>query len=325
MEITSSAEKLAQDWKLKIKDWNLNAALKAGTALADGKSVLTRNGQGFHDHGTPFGVLGEQKFRMATSDVRKAHKDANMLAVFSTEKGDIVWYEFKNEVIGNEQDKRGGIYPASAYFLFAKGEGQKFVDQVQAEPSLADALVSAQFPVFKSEVKVQDWKELLYLPQDLFFQTMNEQVKVLSKRQNETGHTTDSISSTLKKLEGTFRILREQAVVQKGSLYIGVDNSRQDQTVSEVLDAYASHLKQNKQTEINEFLTTEERYNELLNSLTDEKTRQVLLSFYKVSESGSWRELSGRIASFQGYKRDGFPSVEDVKDSERWLLEQSKT
>lgn len=182
MEITSSAETLAQDWKLKIKDWNLNAALKADTALADGKVVLHRNGQGFYDHGSNFGVLGEQKFRMAMGDVFKKHKDANILAVFTHERGDIVLYRFKNEVQANEQDKRGGIYPASAYFLFDKCEGENFIEQVKNEPCLPDALVQTQFPIFKSEVKTEDWKELLYLPQDLFFQTLEEQIVVLAKR-----------------------------------------------------------------------------------------------------------------------------------------------
>jgi hypothetical protein len=64
--------------------------------------------------------------------------------------------------------------------------------------------------------------------------------------------------------------------------------------------------------------------NETLNSLTDEKTKQVLLSFYKVDEDKPWRELEGRIASFQGYKRDNFPSKDDVSDSQRWLSEDKK-
>lgn len=182
MEITSSAEKLAQDWKIKIKDWNLNAALKAGTVLADGKTVLPRHGQGFYDHGANFGVLGEQKFRMAMSEVRKLHKDANMLAVFPMVIGDVILYQFRNHVTADGQDKRGGVYPASAYFLVDSRMGQKFVDQVQSEPSLADALVVAKFPVFRSEVKVEDWKKLLYLPQDLFIPTINDQIKVLATR-----------------------------------------------------------------------------------------------------------------------------------------------
>lgn len=184
MEIASSAEKLAQDWKLKIKDWNLHAVLPANTEIADGKAVLPRNNQGFHDHGTNFGVLGEQKFRMAITDVKKLHKDANLLAVFPTENGDIVWYEFKHEMKGVDAQGRGGIYPASAYFLFNSGEGQKFVNQVQEEQTLADALVATKFPIFKQEVKVQDWNEILYLPQDLFFKTMEEQIKVINKKQD---------------------------------------------------------------------------------------------------------------------------------------------
>lgn len=181
MEIATSAEKLAQDWKLKIRDWNLHAALPANTEIADGKVVLPRNNQGFHDHGTNFGVLGEQKFRMAITDVKKVHKDANLLAVFPTENGDVVWYEFKHEMKGVDAQGRGGVYSASAYFLFNSGEGQKFVNQVQEEPSLTDALVASKFPIFKQEVKVQDWNEILYLPQDLFFKTMEEQIKVIKK------------------------------------------------------------------------------------------------------------------------------------------------
>lgn len=324
MEIASSAEKLAQDWKLKIRDWNLHAALPANTEIADGKVVLPRNSQGFHDHGTNFGVLGEQKFRMAITDVKKAHKDANLLAVFPTENGDIVWYEFKHEMKGVDAQGRGGVYSASAYFLFNSGEGQKFVNQVQEEPSLADALVASKFPIFKQEVKVQDWNEILYLPQDLFFKTMEEQIKVINKKQDKEEYSQEFLATTLKNLEGTFRILREQTVLQSGSLYIGVDPSRRDQTAHEVIDAYVAHLKQNREAEIRNFFQTPERYDETLNSLTNEKTKQVLLSFYKVDEDKPWRELEGRIASFQGYKRDNFPSKDDVSDSQRWLLEHKK-
>ncbi len=185
MEVISTVEKLAQGWKLKIRDWNLKAALPAQTPLPDGKVVPGSKAQGFDDLGTNFGQLGEIRFRSAISEVTKAHKEANLLAVFPTKKGDIVWYLFKSEMKGVDSQKRGGVFDSSAYFLFDTGDGQKFVDDVRSESSLPDVLVAAQFPVFNSEIKVQGWKELIYLPQDLFIPTMKEQINILAAKQGD--------------------------------------------------------------------------------------------------------------------------------------------
>jgi hypothetical protein len=182
MEIPTSAEKLAQSWKLKVKDWDLNAALVSGTDLADGIKVSKINEHGFVSHKTSFGTLGQEKFRMAIGDVEAAHKDSNFLTVFPNNDTEIIMYRFKNFMPATDADKRSGFMWASAYFVVDKGEGSKFIDQVKQEPTLADALLMAQFPVFKSDVKTRDWDNLLYLPQDLFFRTAEQQIQVIAKR-----------------------------------------------------------------------------------------------------------------------------------------------
>jgi hypothetical protein len=97
MEFTSGAEKLAQDWKLKIQDWNLNACLVAGLSLADGVQVSEMHQHGFYDHKTNFGQIMPLRFSVTVPDVSRAHPDANLLAVFPYKNGqEIVWYQFKN-------------------------------------------------------------------------------------------------------------------------------------------------------------------------------------------------------------------------------------
>jgi hypothetical protein len=174
MEITSSAEKLAQDWKLKIKDWNINAAFIAGLPLADGIVTSMKN-----EHG----ILGEMQFRMAISGVEKKHPDANLMAVFSDQNSqDIVWYKFKSFMPSTERDKRSGFGPASIYFLFDQGDGEKFVQQVKSEPTLADALVTSKFPEFAAKVEVKPWKEIIFLPQDLANGDIDTKVQVIASK-----------------------------------------------------------------------------------------------------------------------------------------------
>lgn len=183
MEITSSAEKLAQDWKLKIKDWNINAAFIADLPLADGIKTSVANEHGYYDHKKSFGPLGEIKFRMAIADIEKTHKEANLLAVFPDKNGqEIVWYKFENFMPPTTRDKRSGFGPANVYFLFNNGEGDKLVQQVKSDPTLLDALVAAKFPELATKVEVKPWKEILFLSQDLSLQNIESQIQVIASR-----------------------------------------------------------------------------------------------------------------------------------------------
>ncbi len=180
MEITSSVEKLAQDWKLKIKDWNLNARLAQGVVLADDKNVVDPS-LNYSNHGRDFGTLGSQDFRMTIGDVKKAHPEACFLAVFEHHEGDIVFYRSESSTLGGEQDKRTTVAgDCLFYFLFNKGDGLKFIDDVRLTPDLPDLLVKIEFPIYKNNLK--DWKELIYLPQELSFKERNNQLNILATR-----------------------------------------------------------------------------------------------------------------------------------------------
>ncbi len=183
MEITSSADKLAQDWKLKIKDWNLNAPLLPNLELADGVVVSEDKGGGYYDHKTDFGRLGSVPFRVALQDLRKLHPDANLLAVFPYNEGkEIVWYSFENFKPSTPTDKRSGFGPANLYFLFNSGEGEKFIDQVRSEPTLPDALIKTKFPQFAEKVEIKPWKELVFLPQDFNYSGIKDKPQIIATR-----------------------------------------------------------------------------------------------------------------------------------------------
>jgi len=182
MEITSSSEHVV-NWIKKVKDWDLHAGLPSDLNLSDGKSVNSSKAGDFNHHGTDFGKILPMLFSMAIPDIEKIHPDANLLAVLPIgDNQEIVWYKFRNFRTQTATDKRSGISPAILYLLFDKGDGVRFVDAIKEEPTLMDGWIAAKFPELVKQVEIQPWKELLLLPEDLIFNQINTQVKVLSSK-----------------------------------------------------------------------------------------------------------------------------------------------
>lgn len=183
MELTSGAEKLAQDWKLKIKEWNLNASLPEGLEVADGRKVSGYDEWAFKDHGPrTFDSLMTPRFNFSVQRVESEDPDANLLASFPTPEGDVVWYRFYNFKPITEKDKRSGFRQANLYMVFQTGEGAKFVADVKSEPTLADAIVAAKFPEVVAKVEIKAWKRLVYIPQDVSSSDVLQKMEVVASR-----------------------------------------------------------------------------------------------------------------------------------------------